>query len=93
MAFPGGARDKEPTCKTGDLRDAGSIPGSRIYPGEGNSNPLQHSCLENPMDRGVWRATAHVVAREGHDSSDLAHYPNHFVHCPRQFYSSFWHSI
>ena len=33
------------------------------------------------------------LQREGHDSSDLAHYPNHFVHCPRQFYSSFWHSI
>ena len=54
MAFPGGASGKEPTCKTGDLRDAGSIPGSRIYPGEGNRNPLQHSYLENSMDRGAW---------------------------------------
>ena len=63
MAFPGGASGKEPTCKTGDLRDAGSIPGSRIYPGEGNRNPLQHSYLENSMDRGAWWATVHRVAK------------------------------
>ena len=38
----------------GDLRDQGSIPGRGRFPGEGNGNPLQHSCLENPMDRGSW---------------------------------------
>ena len=40
----------------GDIRNWGSIPGSGISPGGGNGNPLQYSCLENPMDRGAWRA-------------------------------------
>ena len=44
--------------------DIGSIPGSGRSPGEGNSNPLQHSCLVSPMDRGAWRATVHGVAKE-----------------------------
>ena len=43
-------------CNAGDL---GSIPGPGRSPGEGNGNPLQYSCLENPMDRGAWRATVH----------------------------------
>ena len=43
--------------------DPGSIPGSGRSPGEGNGNPLQYSCLENPMDRGAWRATVHGVAK------------------------------
>ena len=47
----------------GDARDPGGIPESRISPGEGNGNPLQNSCLENPMDRGAWRATVHGVAK------------------------------
>ena len=38
-----------------------------IKPGEGNDNPFQYSCLENPMDRGAWQATVHGVARVGHD--------------------------
>ena len=42
------------------------IPGSGRSPGEGNSNPLQYSCLENPMDRRAWQATFHVIARVGH---------------------------
>ena len=46
----------------GDTRDVGSIPGSGRAPGEGNGNPLQYSCLGNPMDRGAWRATVHAVA-------------------------------
>ena len=45
-----------------DLRDAGSIPGMGGSPGGGHGNPLQYSCLENPMDRGVWRAAVHVDA-------------------------------
>ena len=49
---------KEFACSAEDL---GSIPGSGRSPGEGNSNPLQYSCLENPMDRGVWWATVHGV--------------------------------
>ena len=48
-------------ANAGDVRDTGLIPGSGSFPGEGNSNPLQHSCLENPMDRGAWWATVHRV--------------------------------
>ena len=47
----------------GDLRDAGLIPGSVRSPGVGNGNPLQYSCLENPMDRGVWQAAVHGVTK------------------------------
>ena len=47
--------------------DPGLIPGSGRSPGEGNGNSLQYSCLENPMDRGAWRATVYGVARVGHD--------------------------
>ena len=53
-------RGKEPACQCGD---SGSIPGSGRSPGEGNGNPLQHSCLGNPMDGGSWRATAHGVRK------------------------------
>ena len=45
----------------------GSIPGSGGSPGEGNDNPLQYSCLGNPMDRQVWEATVHGVTRVRHD--------------------------
>ena len=45
----------------GDIRDAGLIPGLGRSPGGGHGNPLQYSCLENPMDRGAWWATAHGV--------------------------------
>ena len=47
----------------GDLRDTGSIPGSGRSLGEGNDNPLQYSCLENPTDKGAWWATVHGVAK------------------------------
>ena len=46
-----------------DIRDQGSIPGSGKFPRGGHSNPLQYSCLENPMDRGAWWATVHRVAK------------------------------
>ena len=46
---------------SGDIRDAVSVPGSGSSPGGGQGNPLQYSCLENPMDRGGWRATVHRV--------------------------------
>ena len=45
---------KNPTANAGDVRDVGSIPGSGRSPGEGHDNPLQHSCLENPVNRGAW---------------------------------------
>ena len=54
---------KNPPANAGDIRDPSSIPGSGSSPGGGNSNPLQYSCLENPMDRGAWRATVHGVVK------------------------------
>ena len=50
-------------ASAGDMRDADSIPGSRRSPGGGHDNPLQYSCLENPMDRGAWQATVYRVAK------------------------------
>ena len=60
MGFPGGSEVKASACNTEDLD---SIPGLGRFPGEGNGNPLQYSCLENPMDRGAWWATVHRVAK------------------------------
>ena len=54
---------KNPPANAGDMRDMGLIPGSGRSPGGGNENPLQYSCLENPMDRGVWQATVHRVTK------------------------------
>ena len=51
---------KESACQAGN---SGSIPGSGRSPGGGNGNPLQHSCLENPMDRGAWQATVYGVTK------------------------------
>ena len=53
---------KNLAASAGDTGDVGLIPGSGRSPGEGNGTPLQYSCLENPMDRGAWRATVHSVA-------------------------------
>ena len=60
QGFPGGSEVKASACNEGDL---GSIPGSGRFPGEANGNPLQYSCLENPMGRGVWWAIVHGVAK------------------------------
>ena len=54
---------KKPPTNAGDIRDADSAPGSGRSPGEENGNPLQYSCLENPMDRGACRAAVHRVAK------------------------------
>ena len=54
---------KKPPAKKGDLRDVGSIPGSGRSSGGGIGNPLQYSCLENPMDRGAWWATVNRVSK------------------------------
>ena len=59
LGFPGGSDSKESACNAGDT---GSIPASGRSPEEGNGYPLQGSCLENSMDRGVWQATVHGVA-------------------------------
>ena len=62
--FPCSSVGKESACNAGD---PGSIPWLGRSPGEGNGNPLQYSCLENPMDRGTWRAIVHGVTRIGHN--------------------------
>ena len=54
MGFSGGQAVKDPPANAGDGRDVGSIPGSGRSPGVENGNPLQYSCLENPMDRRAW---------------------------------------
>jgi len=64
MGFPGDSSVKNLPVNAGD---EGSIPGLGRSPGGGNVNPLQYSCLENPMDRGAWRATVHRVAEFRHD--------------------------
>ena len=56
-------RVKNLPANAGDVRDTGSVRGSRRSPGEGNGDPLQYSCLENLMDRGAWRAMVHKVAK------------------------------
>ena len=61
--FPGGASGKEPFASAGDIRDTGSTPGWGRSSGGGHGNPLQYSCLENPMDRGAWQATVPRVAQ------------------------------
>ena len=77
-SFPGGSnkgkafiwgkasagRGKATACNAGD---SGLIPGSGRSPGEGNGNPLQYSCLENPMDRDAWLATVHGSQNVGHN--------------------------
>ena len=73
-----GAVVKNLPTNAGDTGDIGSIPGSKRSPGEGNSNPLQNSCLKNSMDRGSWWAAVHVVAKESditelHYFSSLSH--------------------
>ena len=54
---------KNPPANAGDVRDLGSITGSGRSPGGGRGNPLQYSCLENPMDREAWQATIHRIAQ------------------------------
>ena len=61
---------KNPLASAGD---SGLIPGSGRSPGEGNGNPLQYSCLENPRDRGAWRATVHCAAESRTRLSNLTH--------------------
>ena len=64
MNFPHSSVCKESACNAGD---PGLIPGLGRFPGEGNGNPFQYSCLENPMDRGDCQVTFYGVARVGHD--------------------------
>ena len=54
---------KNPSANAGDVRDTGLVPGSERSPGEGYGNPLQYSCLENSMERGIWQSTVHGAAQ------------------------------
>ena len=62
--FPGGSVVKNPLANAGATEDSGLIPGLGRFPGEGIGNPLQYSCLENPINRGAWWATAHGISKE-----------------------------
>ena len=63
LGIPGGTVVKNLPANAGVIGDTGSIPGLGRSPGEGNDNPLQYSCLENPMDRGAWQATVHGIVK------------------------------
>ena len=67
--FPGGSAGKESTCNAEDL---GQIPGLERAPGGGHGDPLQYSCLENPMDRGAWWATVHGDAKSQNKTEQLS---------------------
>ena len=69
-----GSDGRESTFNAGD---GGSVPGLGRSPAEGNGNPLQNSCLENPMDRGAWRATVHGAAKSQTRLSDFTHTHTH----------------
>ena len=73
LGFPGGSEVKVSASNAGDL---GSIPGSGRSPGEGNGNPLQYSCLENPMDGEAWWATVHRVEKSRTRLSDFYFHSN-----------------
>ena len=70
MGFPGGSEVKASASNAGD---PGSIPGLGRSPGEGNGNPLQYSCLEDPMDGGAWWSTVHGVAKSQTQLSDFTY--------------------
>ena len=80
LTFPRGPSGKEPACQCRlDVRDASLVFGLGRSPGEGNSNPLQYSCLENSMDRGAWRATVYAVTQIRTKLKQLStHTHNHF---------------
>ena len=63
LDFPGGTSGKESACQCRRHKKHEFNPGSGRSPGEGNGNPLQYSCLENPIERGPWRATVHGVTK------------------------------
>ena len=82
MDFPGGSDSKASVYNAGDL---GSSPGLGRSPGEGNGNPLQYYCLENPMDRGAWYAIVYGVAKSRTRLSDFT--PLHLKTKQQQFLS------
>ena len=87
VRFPAGSVEKNPPANAGDGTEVSLIPGAGRSPGEGNGNPLQCSCLENPMDGGAWWVTVHGVAKSGprgrkeSDATEQLHF--HFLsHLP-----------
>ena len=70
LGFPRGSVVKSPPTNAGDAGDSGLIPGPERYPEEGNDNPLQYTCLGNPMDREAWQATVHGVTKSQTQLSD-----------------------
>ena len=68
--LPRGLSGKESSCLAGDTRDVSLISGWGRFPGEGNGNPLQYSCLGNPTDRGAWQAAVYQVAKSQTQLSD-----------------------
>ena len=84
--FPGGLKGKESACSAGDL---GSIPGSGRSRGEGNSNPLQDSCLENPMDRRAWQAIQPMGSQRVRHDGETFTFQKHTIYQlitpPQQF--------
>ena len=68
LGLSGGSEVKTSACNVGD---PGPMPGSGRFPGEGNGNPLQYSCLGNPMDRGAWWATVHGILKSRTRLSNL----------------------
>ena len=83
LSFPGGSTVRNPPAMKETQGDTGSIPGSRRSPGGGHGNPLQYSCLENPIDSGPWLATVHGVA--GSDKTETTEQ----THMHGSFISSF----
>ena len=71
---------KKLRANVGDIRDAGLIPGSGRSPGRVHGNPLWYSCLENPMDRGAWRATVHGGHTESETTEVTQHICTHALH-------------
>ena len=90
--FPGGSVVKSPPASAGDTGDSGSTPGLGRSPGGGHGNPLQYSCLMNPMDRRAWRATLHAVAKS---RTRLKQLSTHTQHRPmrKQCLQKFLHEV
>ena len=83
VGFPGGSVVKNLPASAGN---SGSIPRSGRSPGEGNGNPLQYSCMENPIDRGAWQATVHGVAKESDTTQQLNNNNNHICRLDYFYY-------
>ena len=83
MGFPGGIVVKNQPANARGIRDTGLIPGSEQFLGGGHGNPLQYTCLENPMDRGTWQATVHSVIRSWTQPKWLSMHAKNMFSCVR----------